>query len=125
MKSLSVLTPAATLLCALMMLFLNLSLYQVKDWSWTNILLSVGILLTVISYLLMILKNSQAYWIQLLGTLFSLVCIIPLFFKTFFALVSGQKEFLYSFLTMCIILILQFVLSMKSYKSIEKVQKEG
>ena len=121
MKRLSVLTPAATLLCALMMLFLNLSIYQSENWTWTNILLSIGILLTVIAYLLLVLKNSHAFWMQLLGTLLSSISIIPLFFKTFFALANGQKEFFFSFLTMCIILILQFILSMNSYKSIEKI----
>jgi hypothetical protein len=122
MKILQTLTPAATLLCALMMLFFNLSLYQSDNWPWTNILLSVGILLTTIAYILMIIKNSQAFWMQLLGMLFSMVCLIPLFFKAFYAILSGQKDFLFSFLTMCIILILQMVLSMNSYKNIEKSQ---
>lgn len=118
MKNLSFLTPAATLLCALMMMLLNFSIYQSENWIWTNALLSIGILFTVIAYILMILKNNQAFLLQLLGTLFSLVCILPLFFKTFFALLNGHKSFLFSFLTMLIILVLQLILSLNSYKHI-------
>ncbi|HUH74302.1 MAG TPA: hypothetical protein VLZ75_07825 [Chitinophagales bacterium] len=120
----SVFVPVATLLCALMMAFLNISVYKSGDWSWTNILLSIGIGMTLIAYLLMILRNQQAYWLQLLGTLFSLIFVLPLFFKTFLAILNGRNDFLFSFLTMCIILILQVIISMYSYQNIEKPQKE-
>jgi hypothetical protein len=122
----SVLIPPATLLCTLMMMFLSISSYKIDNYfTWVNILLVIGAGLTAISYFMMVLKNKQAYYLQLLGTLFSLVFIIPLFFRTFSALVSGQKIFLYSFLTMCIILILQLIISMNSYKNIEKSTKES
>ena len=122
----SVLIPPATLLCTLMMAFLSISSYKIYNYfTWVNILLIIGTGLTAISYFMMVLKNKQAYSLQLLGTLFSLVFTIPLFFRTFSALVSGQKDFLYSFLTMCIILILQFIISLNSYKNIEKTSKES
>lgn len=122
----SALIPPATLLCTLMMAFLSISSYKIENYfTWVNILLTMGTGLTAISYFMMVLKNKQAYPLQLLGTLFSLVFTIPLFFRTFSALVSGQKDFLYSFLTMCIILILQFIISLNSYKNIEKSPKES
>lgn len=122
----SALIPPATLLCTLMMAFLSISSYKIENYfTWVNILLTIGTGLTAISYFMMVLKNKQAYPLQLLGTLFSLVFTIPLFFRTFSALVSGQKDFLYSFLTMCIILILQFIISLNSYKNIEKSPKES
>jgi hypothetical protein len=124
MKGISVFIPAATLLCTLMMLFLNISVYQSGNWIWTSILLSIGIFLTIVSYFLMILKNKQAFLVQLLGTFLSLIYIIPLFFKTFLALLNGQNKYLFSFLTMCIILFLQFTLSINSYRNIETLQKE-
>ena len=80
----SALIPPATLLCTLMMLFLSISSYKIDNYfTWVNILFSIGAGLTAISYFMMVLKNKQAYYLQLLGTLFSLIFTIPLFFRTF------------------------------------------
>lgn len=117
--------PSCTLLSAMLMFSVNLTGYQMADWSWTNIVFSGGILFLVVSYICMILKNIHFAWLQLTGTLMSLLYLLPLFFRLFFAISGGQKEYWMTFITVCIILLLLSIVSWKSFKIIDEKQEES
>lgn len=78
-----------------------------------------------VSYICMILKNVHFAWLQLTGTLISLLHLLPLFFRLFFAVSRGQKEYWMTFITVSIVLLLLSIVSWESFKIIDEKQKES
>lgn len=98
--------------------------YRCSELTWAFILLTISIILSLISFVSMLMRSIHFAWIQLLGGLISQLFLIPQFFILFFAIAKGEEKNWSVFLTILAIEILLSVVSLKSFKIIEEKQKE-
>ncbi|MCO5248333.1 MAG: hypothetical protein M9887_05215 [Chitinophagales bacterium] len=116
MKKQSALIGVFTVLSIVILSFINFSAYQFEGITKSNLCMSLGVLLFLIAHFMVILKKPSSPYVQIVGLTLVAVYLFPQYFKLLLVIVKGDMNYLFTFISFSLVLLMLSVIVAHSIK---------
>lgn len=116
--------PSVILSSAFLMVIINVSAYQMSNYTWSNITLSIAILLHLVAFVCSILKSKHFVGLHALGVLCSLPFFLPFSYKLLNAWSESGGQLIFITITLSLIFVFSLITFIQSIKILRASQQK-